>query len=95
MKITYKQSFRQRFNAHLDFIAKDNLAQSKRFRDTLKTKIESIKTSPYQCRKSIWFEDDSIRDLIYQDHTIIYRVKKNVIEVFGFVSYQENPFDEK
>jgi len=44
-------------------------------------------------RKSIYFDDDSIRDLIFKGYTVVFRINNSQIEVFGFVKFQENPTD--
>jgi len=41
----------------------------------------------------IYFDDTSIRDLIFKGYTIVFRIIDNTIEVFGFVKYQEKPID--
>lgn len=93
MKIVYKESFVQRLERQLQFIAKDNPSAAKRFRKNLIENIKKIKSNPNLCRRSIYFEDDSIRDLIYKGYTVVFRIKKNQIEVFGFVKFQEKPTD--
>ncbi len=49
---------------------------------------------PYSNRKSIFFEDVEIRDLVFKGYVIVYRINKTkeLIEVFGFAKYQEKPF---
>lgn len=48
---------------------------------------------PYSNRKSIFYEHDDIRNLIFKGYIIIYRIKKEQeeIEVFGFIKYIEKP----
>jgi hypothetical protein len=48
---------------------------------------------PYAYRKSIYFNDKNIRDLIFKGYTIVFRITENKIEIFGFVKYQEKPTD--
>ena len=49
---------------------------------------------PYMHRKSIFFDHDDIRELIYKGYIIVYKVneRESAIEVFGFAKYEENPF---
>jgi hypothetical protein len=49
---------------------------------------------PYKNRKSIYFDRDDIRDLIYKGYTVVYKInrKEDSIEVFGFTKYENNPF---
>jgi hypothetical protein len=44
-------------------------------------------------RKSIYFENSNIRDLIFKGYTVVFRINEEQIEVFGFVKYQNNPTD--
>jgi hypothetical protein len=48
---------------------------------------------PYKQRKSIYFENDEIRDMILKGYVIVYKINNtdDSIEVFGFLKYQEKP----
>lgn len=93
MRIVYKESFVQRLERQLRYIAQDNPAAAKRFKKNLIENIKKIKSNPKLCRQSVYFEDESIRDLIYKGYTVVFRINQNQIEVFGFVKFQENPTD--
>jgi len=49
---------------------------------------------PYKHRKSIFFNREDIRDLIFKGYVIVYKVdeRSQTIEIFGFTKYEENPF---
>ncbi len=87
MKIIYKESFVNRFENQLDFIAEDKLSAARKFRKDILERIKEIPSNPYSFRKSIYFEDVLIRDLIFKGYTIVFRINKDQIEVFGFVKY--------
>ncbi|APG66506.1 hypothetical protein LPB136_13295 [Tenacibaculum todarodis] len=93
MKIVFKESFVKRLENQLRFIAKDKPKAARKFKKDVLIKIKTIATNPYLYRKSIYFEDESIRDLIFRGYTIVYRITKKQIEVFGFVKYQEKSVD--
>lgn len=93
MKIVYKESFVERLEKQLKYIAKDNPTAAKRFKKNIVEKIKSIPSNPKLFRKSIYFEDETIRDLIFKEYTVVFRITKAQIEVFGFVKFQENPID--
>ncbi|MCD6089989.1 MAG: type II toxin-antitoxin system RelE/ParE family toxin [Bacteroidales bacterium] len=95
MKVVYKDSFVNRFENQLDYIAQDKPSAAKKFKKELIDKLREIPKSPRRFRKSIYFNDDSIRDLIFKGYTIVFRINSNQIEVFGFVKYQEKPIDKK
>ena len=81
-------------NRQLSYIAYDSPVNARKFRDGLKKSIHKIKEQPYSNRRSIFFDDDNIRDLTYKGYTIVYRITENTIEVFGLSKYQENIVDE-
>lgn len=46
---------------------------------------------PYKNRRSIYFEDENIRDLIFQSYKIVYRIlpSEKTIEIFGLIKEEE------
>lgn len=93
MRIKYKKSFTDRFIKQLDYIAFDSKDAAKSFQKGFLIEIKRIRNNPQICRKSIYFNDANIRDLIFKGYVIIYRINEHEIEVFGFVKYQDNPTD--
>ncbi len=49
----------------LEFIAKDVLIEPNQFKNNLDNQIDNLVNMPFKCRKSIYFSDDNIRDLIF------------------------------
>ena len=88
MKIKYTVSFQRRLLNQIDFIAKDSVVRARKFQRELIKKIEDISNKPFANRKSIYFDDVNIRDLIYKGYTIVYQISNDEIIVFGFVKYQ-------
>lgn len=95
MTIIYKDSFKERFNSQLDYISANNKTAAKNFRDKLNSEIETLKDMPFRCGKSIYFDDENIRDLIFKGYVIVYKIqlKTDKIEIFGFTKYQNTPTD--
>ncbi len=93
MKIVYKDTFVTRLERQLRYIANDNPSAARKFKKDLLKKVKTISSNPQIFRKSMYFEDDSIRDLIFKGYTIVFRINEKQIEVFGFVNFQENPTD--
>ncbi len=93
MKIVYKESFSIRLENQIKFIKQDNPKAAQRFKKELIAKIKTIPSNPRIFRKSIYFDDNSIRDLIFKGYTIVFRITDNRIEVFGFVKFQKYPTD--
>ena len=93
MKIIYLKSFQIRLNRQLSYIAYDSPVNARRFRDGLKKAIHATKENPYINRRSIFFDDDNIRGLIYKGYIIVYRINDKNIELFGLSKYQLTPTD--
>ncbi|MGY5351048.1 type II toxin-antitoxin system RelE/ParE family toxin [Wenyingzhuangia sp. IMCC45533] len=93
MKIIYKDTFVQRLERQLKYIAKTSPKSATKLKIELIKRIKEIPENPYLFRKSIYFENDAIRDLICQKYTVVFRINKNQIEIFGFTKFQEKPTD--
>lgn len=93
MKLEFKESFLIRLNKQIDFIAKDSSTRARKFKNNLINRIKEIPKRPLSYRKSIYFDDDKIRDLIYKGYTIVFRITNERIEIFGFVKFQKEPID--
>lgn len=93
MKIVYKESFVNRLEKQLDYIKNDNPKAAEYFKEELLKRIKTIPSNPLIFRKSIYFNDLSIRDLIYKGYTVVFRIAEKQIEVFGFVKFQDKPTD--
>ena len=94
MRIIFKDTFINRLGNQLDFIAQNNPANSRKFKNELFTLLKAILSNARKHRKSIWYNDENIRDLIFNGYTIVFRINDDTIEVFGFVKYQNSPIDE-
>ena len=93
MKILLKDSFVLRLERQLDYIATDSVSRAKKFKSDLMKRISKIPSNPYLFRKSIYFNDEKIRDLIFKGYTVVFRISDDAIEVFGFVKHQNSPID--
>ncbi len=91
MKIIFKETFINRLENQIEFIAQNNPANARKFKNELFNLIKGIPSNPRKHRKSIWYDDVDIRDLIFKGYTIAYRINLNTIEIFGFVKYQHSP----
>ena len=93
MKIVFKESFLSRLEKQVDYIAQDSPARARKFKNELLSRIKEIPDNPYRYRRSIYFNENNIRDMIFKGYTVVFRIKENRIEVFGFVKYQSSPTD--
>ena len=90
MQIIYQPKFINSFNNIWDYIAQDSKSRANKFKKEIKKLIENIHHMPYKCRKSIYFDDDNIRDLIFKGYTIVYKVDKSKeqITIIGIKKYK-------
>ncbi|WP_103595037.1 type II toxin-antitoxin system RelE/ParE family toxin [Campylobacter concisus] len=89
MVIKYKPKFERELKMIFDFIAKDSLSRAREFRNELITKIERTAQTPFICRKSINFDNESIRDLIFKSYVIPYLIDDEVIYILGIYKANE------
>jgi len=89
MRIIFKDTFINRLENQLDFIAQNNPANSRKFKNDLFNLIKAIPLNPRKHRKSTWYDDLDIRDLIFRGYTVVFRINNETIEVFGFVKSQD------
>lgn len=93
MRVVLEESFLDRLERQLDFIAIDSPVRSKKFGSALMKAEREIPSNPFLYRKSIYFDDPNIRDMVFRGYTAMFRVKKDAIEVFGLVNQQARPTD--
>ena len=93
MKIVFKDTFINRLENQLDYISLDSPKRARKFQSDLFRRIKEIPDNPYRYRKSIYFTDELIRDLVFKGYTVVFRINENTIEIFGFVKFQNKPTD--
>lgn len=93
MKILFKESFMHRLENQIEYISLDSPKRARKFKNDLLKRVKEIPGNPYKYRKSIYFENTQIRDMIFKGYTVVFRINGNQIEIFGFVKYQKNPTD--
>ncbi|MFO8021059.1 MAG: type II toxin-antitoxin system RelE/ParE family toxin [Perlabentimonas sp.] len=93
MKILFKESFLKRLENQIEYISLDSPKRARKFKNDLLNRIKEIPENPFKYRKSIYFENQNIRDLIFKGYTVVFRISENQIEIFGFVKYQKDPID--
>ena len=91
MQIVRSKKYTKSLQGIMRFISLDSKNRALEFRNELDKQISNIINMPHKCRKSIYFDDHDIRDLIYKGYTIVYKVdeEKSVITVLGIKKYKE------
>ena len=94
MRLKITKGFSQKLNAQIAYIAQDKPSAARKFKEDIIRQIKAIPDMPYKNRKSIFFDRDDIRDLVFKGYIIVYKVnaEKQEVEIFGFTKYEQNPF---
>ncbi len=92
MELKFAHTFNIKLQSQLDFIAKGKPSTARKFKIDLLKALKSLSKMPFQYRKSIFFESEEIRDLVFKGYVIIYQVDKvkDQILVFGIINFDEN-----
>lgn len=90
MKVELQDSFLEKLEQLVDFIAKDKPIAARKFKSDLITELRKIGDFPFRCKPSRYFEDPTIRDMVFKGYTIVYKVyeKEDSLVVFGLVKHQ-------
>jgi len=83
MQIKLDEEFEKSFETIFKHISEDKILASKNFKKELFWQIKNIPNFPYKYRKSIYFDDENIRDMIFKGYTIVYKVdtQENTINI--------------
>lgn len=94
MRLRILTSFRDKLNDQVEYIAKDKPAAARKFKREVIKRIKGIPQMPYSNRKSIFFDREDIRDLVFKGYLIVYKINTDnqTIDVFGFTKYENDPF---
>ena len=83
MEIIYNPTFENQLINIINYIAIDKPEAGINFALGLENLILNIPNYPFKHRKSFYFDDKNIRDIIYKGHTIVYEInlENNTIEI--------------
>jgi plasmid stabilization system protein ParE len=73
----------------LTYIKNDKPLAAKKFENRLNKQICNLIQFPLKHRKSIYFDDENYRDLIYYGYTIIYKIENEKILILDIFKWQE------
>jgi len=90
MKVKFSEGFVSALIEQVDYIAKDKPSAARKFKNDLLESLNKDLKQPFNFRKSIYFEDELIRDYIFKGYTIVFKInmKNQIIIVFGFIKHQ-------
>mgnify|MGYP001226548421 CR=1 FL=1 len=91
MKINITKLFLLSLNDQVAYISKDKPKAARKFKADLIKKLRKDLKFPYHFKKSIYYDNENIRDYVFKGYVSVYKidVENNVISVFGFIKYKE------
>jgi len=93
MNLEFLPAFVNRLEGFVEIIAQDKPSAARKFHKEIINACKEIQNFPYKHRKSIYFDDEGIRDLVYKGFVIIYKIELDTIRVFAFIN--RNEFSER
>lgn len=92
MQIIRSKNYIAKLQNIMEYIAKDSVSRAIQFQFDLDSKVDNLIYMPYKCRKSIYFDDENIRDFIFKGYVIPYEIdhKNNTLTITGIKKYQQN-----
>jgi plasmid stabilization system protein ParE len=89
MNIRFEESFIDSLALKLEYIAKDNPNAARKFQNDLIAACKDILHMPYKHRKSIYHDDENVRDLIFKVYIVIYMVEEESISLFALIHHEK------
>lgn len=90
MLIQRTEEYQKELLTILKYIANDKISASKKFKKDLNEQIAKILDFPYKYRKSIYFDDENVRDMVFKKYTINYEIDLNKNTIFIFSIFNQN-----
>ncbi|MGM0624069.1 MAG: type II toxin-antitoxin system RelE/ParE family toxin [Campylobacterota bacterium] len=92
MKVVATDAFGTELDAVLDYIAQNNPNVAQEFKDALELKIDDLTFMPFKNKKSLYFDDENIRDMVYKGYTITYFIdeKNGYLVILGILKYKKD-----
>lgn len=81
MEIKKTEQFKYELKHILEYIVKDKITAMKTFRKELDLQINDLINFLKKYRKSIYTDNQNIRDMVFKGYTIIYKIYKNEIVI--------------
>ena len=74
----------------LRYISKDSKNRAKKFNTNLFKQINNLINMPYKFRKSYYYDDENIRDMVFKGYTIPYLIdtQKDTLVILDIFKYQ-------
>ena len=92
MKIRFEEGFLYSLNEQVRYIARDKPIAAKKFKKDLINNIKKDLKHPFHFKKSIYFEDENIRDYVFKGYVAVFVIdlQEKIVTVLGFIKYKES-----
>jgi len=92
MTIKISKAFLELLKEQVHYIYKDKPKAALKFRKDLLNNIKKDLKHPFQIKKSIFFDNEYIRDYIFKGYVSVYEInlEENIVVVFGFIKYRDS-----
>jgi plasmid stabilization system protein ParE len=92
MKIEFHPEFTAALIEQIRTIAEDKPRAAREFRQNVIAQCKSLVEMPYRCRKSIYYDDENVRDLVFRGYIIVYMIQEESIVIASLINQQNfNP----
>lgn len=81
MEILCSELFEKQLKEILEPMIQDDISFAKKFKIYLDTLIVNIPTKAKKYKKSIYFDDENIKDLEYEDYIIVFSIENDTTYV--------------
>lgn len=91
MTIKFSEYFLLDLQNYVSYITKDKPVAAKKFKIDILKNIKKDLKFPYNFKKSIYFDNQFIRDYVSKGYTTIYEIdeKNNSVTAIGLIKYKE------
>lgn len=88
MKIRFEEQFVDSLKNKIDYIAIDNPTASLKFKNEILKICKGVADMPFKNRKSIYHDDENVRDLIYKGYTAVYMIEDDLISFVALINHE-------
>ena len=92
MTVKVSNEFLKLLTNQVRYIYKDKPKAALKFRKDLLKNIKKDLTNPFHFKKSIYFDDENIRDYVFKGYVVVYEVNEEleIVSVFGFIKFKDS-----
>lgn len=92
MKIKLTIEFNYDLNDIVYFIAKDKPLAARKFKIELIKNIKKDLQNPFIFKKSIYFDDDNVRDYTFKGYTVVFKVdiESNIVTTVAVLKHKNS-----